>query len=667
VFVSGGGVHIQASDSFVFQNGSITDCSVLDAFSTFLQSGGGALSTQNVSAVQISDSIFRDNSDSSSSGSIVLQQLKDDSGMNVTMHRSLVLIEPLNTPALNISCGSNCSQSQQQRINIRFKIFNTSAYSGTFTKQYDSSAILSLPMFSVVRSDRISSLNCLFNFTHNGAILFTNTGAVFSMFSCAPCERSFEIAQTSRTLELSNVQNVKNLGHRLCQPTASSDLQQCPFGVPFCSTTVNVSVGFWASFSADGKLASATRCPPNYCGCRNIQHYSGPSCQLFPPFAAEYLPDDALCSGNRTGVLCGGCKPGFTQSLNGYSCISNEVCQRNLGWVWLATVVGYTLYSLYIVTNSLQTKCDGLIMCVLFYGQTSAFASFLPIFKAQSHSSAESTWFSKITQFESVVSFYESTCYGPSMGAYEATLAQLSGPAIVVVVSLLLMFVAARLQLRFTNFFRKQKLKFQESFGVTFINVLQLLFSSVTSVVFRLITCVDLRHFVDDEPKRVFIDGTQKCSGDQYNLLVAAATLLSILLVSFFAGLKFDKISGHTRAVLCAAYTDTRHFWIAVQLFFRFVLTVISATAVENPSFAAMAMCSCTLFMLVMLVAFRPYVDKRTHYMDVFCHTFLVVQFLLQIVARVSEANGFSVTEDSSFYSSLKTASEASFVMRCVP
>jgi hypothetical protein len=531
--------------------------------------------------------------------------------------------------------------------------------------QYDSSAMMSLPASSVVDSDRNSSLNCLFDFNNNLAVLITNTGATFSTFSCSPCARSFEIAQTSRTLELSNVQNVRNLGQSLCQPTAS--IKQCPFGVPFCSTIVNVSVGFWASFSADGKLGNATRCPPNYCGCRNIPHYSEPSCQLFPPFAAEYLPDDALCSGNRTGVLCGGCKPGFTQSLNGYSCISNEVCQRNLGWVWLATVVGYTLYSLYIVTKSLQTKSDGLIMCVLFYGQMSAFASFPPIFKAQSHSSAESNWFSKITQFESVVSLYENSCYGPSMGAYEATLAQLSGPAIVVVVSLLLMFVAGRLQLRFTNFFRKRGLKFRESFGVTLINLLQLLFSSVTSVIFRLITCVDLGNFVENEPKRVFIDGTRKCSGDQHNLLVATAAMLSLALVSFFVGLKFNKISSETRAVLCSAYTDTRHYWIAVQLFFRFVVTVISAAAVENPNFAAMAMCSCTMFMLVMLVAFRPYVDKLTHYMDIFCHAFLIVQFLLQSVSRVSEAIGISVPEGSSFYSSLKTASEASFVMRCVP
>jgi len=59
-----------------------------------------------------------------------------------------------------------------------------------------------------------------------------------------------------------------------------------------------------------------------------------------------------------------------------------------------------------------------------------------------------------------------------------------------------------------------------------------------------------------------------------------------------------------------------------VQLVFRFVVTVISATVSEVPSVAAMSMCICTMFMLMTLVAFRPYVDKRTHYMDVFCHTF---------------------------------------------
>jgi hypothetical protein len=129
---------------------------------------------------------------------------------------------------------------------------------------------------------------------------------------------------------------------------------KCPFGISSCTTIAKVAVGFWANFTANGSISDATRCPPNYCGCRNIPMYSDPSCQLFPLFAAEYQPEEALCSGNRTGVLCGGCKPNFTQSLNGYSCISNEECSQNVAWTWAVTIIGYIIFSIYIVYSSTQ-------------------------------------------------------------------------------------------------------------------------------------------------------------------------------------------------------------------------------------------------------------------------------------------------------------------------
>jgi hypothetical protein len=96
-------------------------------------------------------------------------------------------------------------------------------------------------------------------------------------------------------------------------------------------------------------------------------------------------------------------------------------------------------------------------------------------------------------------------------------------------------------------------------------------------------------------------------------------------------------------------------------------VTVISATVSEVPSVAAMSMCICSIFMLVMLVTFRPYVDKRTHCMDAFCHTFLIAQFLLQSVARVSESVGFSIQEGSRFYDFINMAAYSSFVLRFVP
>jgi hypothetical protein len=664
VFVSGGGLHVQASGSFLFQKGSITNCSVDSAVSTFLQSGGGALSTQNVSVVQISDSIFCDNSDSSFSGILLLQQLKDDSGMNVAMDRTLVLIEPSNVPALNISCGSNCSRSQQQRISIRFQNFNISAYSGSFAKQYDSSLMISLPASSVVDSDRNSSLNCRFNFTNNGAILITNTGAAILTFSCSPCARSFEIAQTSRTLDLSNFQNVRKLGQRLCQNTASSDLQQCPFGVPFCSTTVNVSVGFWASFSADGKLGNAIQCPPNYCGCNNNPNFNHSSCLLEPPLSPAFQSDaqtnDNLCGGNRCGVLCGGCKQNFTHSLNGYSCVSNDNCLRDFGWVWTLTVIGFVLYSIYIVFTSVGMN-DGFLNCVVFYGQMSSFARIPPVVNEQADNSETAAWFSKSSQFSSILSAYQNSCYGPSMGAYEATAAQLFGPLTVFLSSILLIFPAKLLKEKFHNFLRKRRLDVTISFQTTLMNLILMLFSSVCSVVFQLITCQDT-----GQGNVVFIDGTKSCSGAAFNGLVFVAAMLSLVPLLIWAGLKFNRIPAHVRAVLCSPYTDAANYWVALALLFRFFVSVLSATMRQFTSVTAIVLSVCTVYMLIVLMAQRPYADLRTYYMDIFCYFCLIVQFLLQSLAGASESLGLSLNPDSRFFKTVRNVSTASAIIQFV-
>ena len=76
VFVSGGGLHVQASSSLVLKKCVFTHCSIRDAFSEFIPSGGGALGTLNVSNISISGSSFLNNLDSSGTGSLFLQQLQ---------------------------------------------------------------------------------------------------------------------------------------------------------------------------------------------------------------------------------------------------------------------------------------------------------------------------------------------------------------------------------------------------------------------------------------------------------------------------------------------------------------------------------------------------------------------------------------------------------------
>jgi hypothetical protein len=286
---------------------------------------------------------------------------------------------------------------------------------------------------------------------------------------------------------------------------------QCPFGFSFCSTIANVTVGFWTNFSSDGSIGDAVRCPPNYCGCRNLPGYSQPICQLFPPFAVEFQPNDALCDGNRTGVLCGGCRLNYTQSLNGFSCVRNEICLQTMPWIWTITVLGFIAFSIYIVVTSMSID-SGLIMCVMFYGQLSSFASVPPQFDDAAQSSS---WFSTVTQLGSIVSLYDDSCYGLNMGAYEAAAAQLCGPAIVVVAALLLTAAAKWLQRRFTLFLQKQKL----CLGATLVNALLLLYSSVSSVVFQLITCQEV-----GPQNVVFIDGRYPCV---YSSLIAEWLIFS--------------------------------------------------------------------------------------------------------------------------------------------
>ena len=599
------------------------------------------------------------------SGVILLQQLDYESGMvvNITNESVLTTNPAINValPALNISFGPNFTFHQQKRLQIHFQ--NSSLLVESPNGQLSQSAIAAaLPRWATVSSVN-SSMFCDFSSPRGIAILARKDADRYDL-SCSPCDRPLSIAATSRTMDLSTLsQFVEQVAtadscHPVVVKTAGDEDQHCPFGFFSCTTTVNITVGFWAVFKTDGNVSAATLCPSNYCGCRNIPGYAYPSCQLFPPFAADYQPEDALCSGNRTGVLCGGCKLNFTQSLNGYSCISNDLCTETWPWVWTTTVVGYMLYALYIVITSVKIN-SGLIMCVLFYGQLSSFASLPSQLIDKSNHSQFSQWFSKVTQFNSVLSLYEGSCYGLNMGAYEATAAQLCGPAIVFVSSLLFTAAANRLLPKCSRWFQEHNVNVKVCFRATTINVLLLLFSSVSGVVFQLITCQKV-----DQLSVVFIDGRKTCEGPLHSSLIAAAALLSLQPAVFWVLLKFNKIPLSARSAACSAFTESRYYWAAIALLFRFLMTVVFASARDFPSVTAFALCICSVGMLVLLMALKPYVEQRTHCMDLLCYMCLIVQFALQVVVRDSESLGVAVVSSNNYRQTIRKAARASEVLR---
>ena len=118
-------------------------------------------------------------------------------------------------------------------------------------------------------------------------------------FSCKRCPPGFY--------------SIKPFGDR-CRP--------CPYGGN-CTSNIAAKPTYWGFPSLrDRGSISFQQCPIDYC-CP----YQNISC---PYDNHRYLSNG--CSGNRTGFLCGECKPGFTETLFSARCRASKDC--NDYWFW---------------------------------------------------------------------------------------------------------------------------------------------------------------------------------------------------------------------------------------------------------------------------------------------------------------------------------------------
>jgi hypothetical protein len=301
-------------------------------------------------------------------------------------------------------------------------------------------------------------------------------------------------------------------------------------------------------------------------------------------------------------------------------------------------------------------------MCVLFYAQMASLSN-VPS-TVYGHAGEDATWLSQIAQFESVLSFYENSCFGLNMGAYELRVAMLSGPAIVVFVAALLAVGAKRLQLKYSLALKQRNVTIRVRAGSVFMNSFLVLYSSITVIVFQLISC---RNIKDDDSvvlSVVFIDGTHPCSGAAYNSLIFCAAVLFVLPFLFWALLKYNVFSVESKSYVCSAYTEKRYSWVAITLVYRFIMAVLHSSIREFPSVSAMVLSICSVCMLVLLVVMRPYRLKRVYFMDLLCYTCLIIRFMLESVAGASESLGVSVDINNFFYSTIHDAALASIVLQ---
>jgi hypothetical protein len=315
------------------------------------------------------------------------------------------------------------------------------------------------------------------------------------------------------------------------------------------------------------------------------------------------------------------------------------------------TIIGYVIYSIYIVFSSHRAG-DGLVMCVLFYGQMSLFAQ----------PSSTSAWFARVTQFESITSLYSQTCYGSNMGAYAVTAAQLAGPAIVLIFAIALTTALKQAQ----PLLQRRLMNFVVSIPATLSVVVLLIFSSVTTVAFKLATCAKITDRNENVIWNVvFIDGTVECHDSKWKGLIAVIVILCLFPLEFAAALRWKLLPDAVRAAVCSAYRNERFYWGAVTLFFRLVMSIVFAT-IEYPSTAAIVQLFLCVAMLILLTYQKPYHARSTHHLDVFCHGSLIMQFALEVLVRDSDSLGVLPGADNPFSGVLHAAAEVSAVLRYV-
>ena len=304
-------------------------------------------------------------------------------------------------------------------------------------------------------------------------------------------------------------------------------------------------------------------------------------------------------------------------------------------------------------------------MCLLFYGKMWLFASVSQSGSSGSGTtrSATSAWFARVTQFESITSLYSQTCYGTSMSAYNVTAAQLTGPAIVLVFAIALTLALKRA----LPLLERRKINVVVSTPATLSVVILLLFSSVTTVAFKLVTCAKITDSNNNVIWNVvFIDGTVECNDSKWKGLIAVIVLLCPFPLVFAAALRWKRLPHNVRDAVCSAYSESRFYWGAVTLFFRLVMSIVFATIREYPSTAALVQSFLSMAMLPLLTYQKPYRAASTYHLDVLCYVSLAMQFVLEVLVRDSDSLGVSPSTDNPFSGILNAAVGVNAALRYV-
>jgi hypothetical protein len=647
--VLGGAAHVFRAGHITVVRTNFTNCSVIDAVIGDVISGGSAMSAVVTGSMFILDCVFDasagQDASQTSTGLLVLARNSSNALASVSNCEFIS-----STVAVRVQCvgddgvrrlagsclGPNMALTrsiiQQIPSQAASDLNNISDFNTTGSSLM---ALQSLGPVSFTGSRMRCALPRFAAFKTQGGGSSTSS----AVYSCRPCP-PFQISLAANEVSLEELSNARNVDRCFPVYTNTPRASVCPFAVAECTTFVLVSRGFWTNLSESGAMGTARRCPLGYCGCINVTQGACP----LPPLISIDRSRDPLCSGNRVGKLCGGCPPNFTQSMDDITCISNAACSNSLWWVWTLSILGFAVFSLYIVV-SCRKSTDGAFSCVVLYFQMSSFAE---NFAADTDQPDGLAAILEFAQVHSVATIYQDACYAPSMSAYNATAFKLIGPLLVLLFAVAWTWIIQKLQPRL----QQRNIDLSVSYSGTLAVTVLFVFSNVVSVVFTLVECSSY----SGSDAVVFIDGTVPCKDAKWGVLVFVAVVLFMFPAAFAAALRLKNFPPSARDAVCGTYSGPMFYWGAVTLSFRLLISVAQFLRVNYPNLMAFVRSFLTIGVFSLLLYKRPYVHERTFWVDVACYVCLIAQFGLQIFAADLDFLGVTESYDRRvFFTSVAT------------
>jgi hypothetical protein len=244
----------------------------------------------------------------------------------------------------------------------------------------------------------------------------------------------------------------------------------------------------------------------------------------------------------------------------------------------------------------------------------------------------------EFAQVHSVAAMYRDACYAPSMSAYNATAFKLIGPLLVLLFAVAWTWIIQKLQPRL----QQRNIDLSVSYSGTLAVTVLFVFSNVSSVVFTLVECSSY----SDPDAVVFIDGTVPCKDANWGVLVFVAALLFLFPVAFAAALRLKSFPPSARDAVCGKYSGPMFYWGAVTLSFRLLISAAQFLRVDYPNALAFTRMLMSVGVFFLLVHLRPYVYRRTFWVDVACYVCLIAQFGLQTFATTRDFLGVAESSD---------------------